>query len=40
MESERIEMGTASSEMAGTLEQRRRLTEQLLKTAAGDLEAM
>lgn len=34
------EMGTAYSEMADALEQRRRLTEQSLKAAAGDLEAM
>lgn len=34
------EMGTAYSEMADALEQRRRLTEQSLKPAAGDLEAM
>lgn len=34
------EMGTAYSEMADALEQRRRLTEQSLKAAAGDPEAM
>lgn len=34
------EMGTAYSEMADALEQRRRLTEQSLKASAGDLEAM
>lgn len=35
-----MELGTAYSEMADALEQRRRLTEQSLKAAAGDLEAM
>lgn len=35
-----IELGTAYSEMADALEQRRRLTEQSLKAAAGDPEAM
>ena len=34
------EMGTAYSEMADAIEQRRRLTEQSLKAAAGDVEAM
>ncbi|WP_238147673.1 bifunctional lysylphosphatidylglycerol synthetase/lysine--tRNA ligase LysX [Rothia uropygioeca] len=34
------EMGTAYSEMADAIEQRRRLTEQSLKAAAGDMEAM
>ncbi|MBE8526669.1 lysine--tRNA ligase, partial [Amycolatopsis sp. H6(2020)] len=34
------EMGTAYSEMADALEQRRRLTEQSLKAAAGNPEAM
>ncbi len=35
-----MEVGTAYSEMADPLEQRRRLTEQSLKAAAGDPEAM
>lgn len=35
-----MEMGTAYSELADPLEQRRRLTEQSLKAAAGDPEAM
>lgn len=35
-----MELGTAYSEMADALEQRRRLTEQSLKAAAGDPEAM
>ena len=35
-----MEMGTAYSEMTDALEQRRRLTEQSLKAAAGDPEAM
>lgn len=35
-----MEIGTAYSEMADALEQRKRLTEQSLKAAAGDLEAM
>lgn len=35
-----MEVGTAYSEMADALEQRKRLTEQSLKAAAGDLEAM
>lgn len=35
-----MEIGTAYSEMTDALEQRRRLTEQSLKAAAGDLEAM
>ena len=35
-----MEIGTAYSELADPLEQRRRLTEQSLKAAAGDAEAM
>lgn len=36
----RMELGTAYSELTDPLEQRRRLTEQSLKAAAGDPEAM
>lgn len=35
-----MEIGTAYSELADPIEQRRRLTEQSLKAAAGDVEAM
>jgi lysyl-tRNA synthetase class 2 len=35
-----MEIGTAYSELTDPLEQRRRLTEQSLKAAAGDPEAM
>ena len=35
-----MELGTAYSELNDPLEQRRRLTEQSLKAAAGDVEAM
>ena len=35
-----MEIGTAYSELSDPLEQRRRLTEQSLKAAAGDVEAM
>ncbi len=35
-----MEIGTAYSEMANALQQRKRLTEQSLKAASGDLEAM
>lgn len=35
-----MELGTAYSEMTDPVEQRRRLTEQSLKAAAGDVEAM
>lgn len=35
-----MELGTAYSELTDPLEQRRRLTEQSLKAAAGDVEAM
>ncbi|MGL4832515.1 MAG: amino acid--tRNA ligase-related protein, partial [Propionibacteriaceae bacterium] len=35
-----VELGTAYSELTDPLEQRRRLTEQSLKAAAGDAEAM
>ena len=35
-----MELGTAYSELTDPIEQRRRLTEQSLKAAAGDVEAM
>jgi lysyl-tRNA synthetase class 2 len=35
-----MELGTGYSELTDPLEQRRRLTEQSLKAAAGDVEAM